>query len=58
MAEPTIKDLMEMMKSFQTELSSVKADMATMKDKSASSSDNGGGGRAEPPRDLDRPPRF
>ena len=58
MAAPTIKDLMEMMQSFQTELSSVKADMATMKDKSSSSSDNGGGGREEPPRDLDRPPRF
>jgi hypothetical protein len=29
MAEPTIKDLIELMKSFQTKLSSVKADMAT-----------------------------
>ena len=46
-----------MMKSFQTELSSVKTDLATMKDKS-SSSDNGGGGREYPPRDLDRPPKF
>jgi hypothetical protein len=53
MAEPTIQDLMEMMKSFKTELSSMKADMATMKDKSSSSSDNGGGG----PQKLDFP-RF
>jgi hypothetical protein len=58
MAEPTIKDLMELMKSFQTELSSVKADMATMNDKSSSPSDGGGGGREEPPREFDRPPRF
>jgi hypothetical protein len=58
MAEPTIKDLMEMMKSFQTTLSSVKADVATMKDKSSSSSDNGGSGREDLPHDLDRPPRF
>jgi hypothetical protein len=55
MAEPTIKDLMELMKSFQTELSSVKADMATMKDKSSSPSDDGGGGCEEPPREFDRP---
>ncbi|WVZ59189.1 hypothetical protein U9M48_009376 [Paspalum notatum var. saurae] len=58
MAEPTIKDLMEMMKSFQTELSSVKANMANMQDKPSSSSTNSSGGREEPPRDLDRPPRF
>jgi hypothetical protein len=57
MVEPTIKDLMELMKSL-TELSSVKGDVATMKDKSSSSSDNGGSGREEHPRDLDRPPRF
>jgi hypothetical protein len=49
---------MELMKSFQTELSSVKADLATMKDKSSSSSATGGAGREDPPRDLDRPPRF
>ena len=58
MAEPTIKDLMELMKSFQTELSSVKSDMATMKDKSSSPSDDGGGGCEESPREFDRPPRF
>ena len=58
MAEPTIKDIMEQMKSFQTELSSVKADMATMKGKSSSPSDDDGGGREEPPRDFDRPPRL
>jgi hypothetical protein len=58
MAEPTIKDLMELMKSFQTELSSVKVDMATMMDKSSSPSDDGGGGREEPPREFDRAPRF
>ena len=49
---------MEMMKSFQSELSTVKADMATMKDKSSSSDNGGGGGHEEHPRDLDRPPRF
>jgi hypothetical protein len=58
MAEPTIKDIMEQMKSFQTELSSVKADMATMKGKSSSPSDDGGGGCEESPHDFDRPPRF
>jgi hypothetical protein len=57
MAEPTIKDLMELMKSFQTELSSVKSDMATMKDKSSSPSDDDDGGHEEP-REFDRPPRF
>ncbi|XP_066323760.1 uncharacterized protein [Miscanthus floridulus] len=58
MAEPTIADLCEMMKSFQREISSMKADMAVMKEKSASSSENGIGGRADGPRDLDRPPKF
>ncbi|XP_066351695.1 uncharacterized protein [Miscanthus floridulus] len=32
--------------------------MAAMKEKSASSSDSGAGGRPEGPRDLDRPPKF
>ena len=36
----------------------MKADMAAMKEKSASSSDSGTGGRLEGPRDLDRPPKI
>jgi hypothetical protein len=36
----------------------MKADMATMKEKSASSSDNGEGRRPEGPRDPDHPPKH
>jgi hypothetical protein len=36
----------------------MKADMAAMQEKSASSSDRDAGDRLEGPHDLDRPPRF
>ena len=58
MSHPTIADVMEMLKSITTEMTTMKADMAAMKEKSASSSDSGAGGRPEGPRDLDRPPKF
>jgi len=58
MSDPTIADVMAMLKSITTEMTTMKADMAAMKEKSASSSDSGNGGRPEGPRDLDRPPKF
>ena len=58
MSHPTIADVMEMLKSITTEMTTMKPDMAAMKEKSASSSDSGAGGRPEGPRDLDRPPKF
>jgi hypothetical protein len=58
MGDPTIADVMEMLKSLTTEMKTMKADMAAMQEKSASSSDRDVGSRLEGPRDLDRPPRF
>jgi hypothetical protein len=58
MGDPTIADVMEMLKSLTTEMKTMKADMAAMPEKSASSSDRDIGGRLEGPHDLDRPPRF
>jgi hypothetical protein len=58
MDDPTIADVMEMLKSLTTEMKTMKADMAAMQEKSASSSDRDAGGRLEGPHDLDRPPRF
>jgi hypothetical protein len=58
MSYPTIADVMEMLKSITTEMKTMKADMAAMQEKSASSSDRGTGGRPEGPRDLDRPSKF
>jgi hypothetical protein len=58
MGDPTIADVMEMLKSITTEMKTMKADMAAVQEKSASSSDRDAGGRLERPRDLDRPPRF
>jgi hypothetical protein len=55
MSEPTIKDVIEMLQGFKTEMSTLKSDVAALKDKSASSSDNSDDGG---PRDLDRPPKF
>jgi hypothetical protein len=49
MAEPTLADIVQMMKDMQ-------ADIASLKEKSESSSSSGG--RLEAPRDIDRPPRF
>ncbi|KAJ1294896.1 hypothetical protein BS78_01G181300 [Paspalum vaginatum] len=56
MSEPTIADVMEMLRSLTTEMTSMKADMATMKEQSTL--DSSSGGRPLGPRDLDRPPRF
>jgi hypothetical protein len=58
MGDPTIADVMEMLKSITTEMKTMKADMAAMQEKSASSRSGDVGGRLEGPRDLDRPPRF
>ncbi|KAG8083786.1 hypothetical protein GUJ93_ZPchr0010g9973 [Zizania palustris] len=58
MAEPTIKDVLEALKSITTEMTTLKAEMASLKDKSPSSSAASEGGRHEGPRDSDRPPRF
>jgi hypothetical protein len=49
---------MEMLKSITTKMSTMEADMAAMKEKSASTSEYGAGGRVEVSRDLDRPPKF
>jgi hypothetical protein len=49
MAEPTLADIVQMMKDMQ-------ADIASLKEKSESSSSSGG--RPEAPRDIDRPPRL
>jgi hypothetical protein len=54
MADPTMKDMMEMLKSITTEMSTMKADMATLKEQLASSPNTGG--RSDGQRDLDRPP--
>jgi hypothetical protein len=58
MGDPTIADVMEILKSITTEMKTMKADMAAMQEKSASSSDRDVGSRLEGSRDLDRPPRF
>ncbi|RLN12498.1 hypothetical protein C2845_PM09G12640 [Panicum miliaceum] len=58
MSNPTIADVMAMLQSITTEMITMKADMAAMKEQSTSSSDSGVGGRPEGPRDLDHPPRF
>jgi hypothetical protein len=58
MAEPTLKDVIEMLQGFKTEMSTLKSEMAALKEQSGSSSHSGGGPRTEAGRDLDRPPRF
>jgi hypothetical protein len=58
MGDPTIADVMEMLKSLTTEMKTMKADMVAMQEKSASSSDRDVDGRLEGPHDLDCPPRF
>jgi hypothetical protein len=55
MADPTMKDVMEMLKSTM-EMSTMKADMAALKEQLASSPNTGAGGRSDGQRDLDRPP--
>jgi len=51
-------DLMALMQSFRTEMKEMQAEMAYLKEKSASSSDSRGGGQVEHPREPDRPPKF
>jgi len=53
MAEPTIAEVLAELKTLSTEVNSLKSDMAALKDKSSSSSDNHGGRRQEGPRDQD-----
>jgi hypothetical protein len=57
MADPTLADVVSMLRALNADLTVVKADLAGLTDKSASTS-NKGGGRLVGPRDLDRPPRF
>jgi hypothetical protein len=57
MAEPTLADVMQLLQSLTTDMSSMKAEMAAMKDKTTSSSASTTGGRLEGARDLDRPPK-
>ena len=56
MTEPSTADVLASLKSLAAEMTTMKADMAALKEKSASSSDSGG--RLEGTRDLDRPPKF
>jgi hypothetical protein len=58
MSEPTIANMVEMLKSFKTEMSTLQADLAALKEKSVSSSDSSGGRRSEGYRNLDRLPKF
>jgi hypothetical protein len=58
MSDPTLADVVAMLKSLTTEMTTMKADMAAMKEKSVSSSDSGTSGHPEGSRDLDRPPKF
>jgi hypothetical protein len=58
MAEPTIKDVMEALQSITTEMSTLKVEMAAMKEKSSPSSADSRGAHQEGPRDLECPPRF
>jgi hypothetical protein len=58
MAEPTIKDVMEALQSITTEMSTLKAEMAVMKEKSSPSLADSRGARQEGPHDLECPPRF
>jgi len=57
MAEPTLADVLASLKTLSTEMSTMKADLAAMKEKSASSSDSAGGRKPEEPRDNDFPPK-
>ncbi|XP_072146353.1 uncharacterized protein [Setaria viridis] len=58
MGDPTLADVMELLKSLTTEVTTLKADMAAMKEKPSSSSTSAAGGRPEGPRDAERPPKF
>jgi hypothetical protein len=54
MAEPTIADVLAELRALRTDVNTLQFDMAAMKDKSASASDNGGHGRRpEGQRDHD-----
>jgi hypothetical protein len=53
MAEPTIKDVMAALQSLTMKMSTMEAEMATLKEKSSSSAAEDGGVRREGPRDLD-----
>jgi len=57
MAEPTLADVLASLKTLSTEMSTMKADLAAMKEKSASSSDSAGGHKHEEQRDTDFPPK-
>jgi len=53
MAEPTLADVLNALKSLSSEVNSLKSDMAALKDKSSSSSDNHDDRRQEGPRNSD-----
>jgi hypothetical protein len=56
MAEPTIADLLKEIRNMSADLTSLKADMETMKDK-ASTADSSAPRHPDGSRDLDLPPR-
>jgi hypothetical protein len=56
MADPTIADLLKEIKSLSAEITSRKADVATMKDKT-STAESSSTRRQDGARDLDPPPR-
>jgi hypothetical protein len=57
MADPTLADVVSMLRALNANLMAVKAELVGLTDKSALTSDKGGG-RPVGHRDLDRPPRF
>ena len=56
--QPSLAEVVKMLQVLTADLTAMKADMARMKEKSASSSDTSGGNRTEGHREIDRPPRF
>jgi hypothetical protein len=58
MSEPTIADVMEMLKTLTLELTTMKSDVAAMKAKASPSTDSSIGGHPNRARDLDHPPKF
>jgi hypothetical protein len=55
--QPTITDVMKKLLDMSAEMTALKADMEGMKERTASSSANGGR-CTEGHRDLDHPPKF
>jgi hypothetical protein len=59
MAEPTLADLLAQMQTMAAEMTAIKADVASMKEKSETSSSRGADGRrAEGPREQEFHPKH